>query len=158
MSNKPKQIGQIDVVIGIMGVIEKLRPKATVTQRQINTITKAATEITEAMNAPYIPAQDDMGLKNWLACDETGLSSRCMAYHICQAWTEDKLAYPLDAADFGRCLGFLRAVPDARKRLHLMGNVSPRWNSIISHWGTLEDLHTRKEWTEFQTLLDKLIR
>lgn len=48
--------------------------------------------------------------------------------------------HPRDPADLRRCVGFFRAVPQARDRLPLMADVSPSWATLVPIWDELEVL------------------
>lgn len=73
-----------------------------------------------------------MGLEQWLASDETGLSSRYLAFKTADA-PAAAFAEPQDWDDLARCIHFLIAVPEAIPRLPIMAEESPRWAFITQH-------------------------
>lgn len=81
-------------------------------------------------------------LLNWLASDDTGLSSRTIL-----AWMETGmladvcLDYPLDPADLGRCIRLLDLEPTYRARITDMAGAGPEWARLVSRWADLEALY-----------------
>lgn len=80
----------------------------------------------------------------WRETGRTGSSSKTMAAHL-MGETVPSPSYPHDAADFGRCLGLLEAVPEFRDRIKeladLGGYVGEVWGALAENWATLEELH-----------------
>ena len=76
----------------------------------------------------------------WLATGEVGASSQFMCATIAGLGADpsDRHPHPRDTADFERCLGFLRAVPEARSGLDKLKSASPQWESLVSRWDELE--------------------
>lgn len=119
-------------------------------ERQFSAVIKAATMVCEAIAQQHVPAAAGMGLQAWWSCDETGLSSRCMARALArcaglfvgpteQGW-HGQHEHPSDPADFARCLGLLAAEPRLREYLQRMAEVSPQWAGLVAHWDELESL------------------
>ena len=108
-----------------------------------NAVIEAANLIVAQAARKPIMAREDMGLENWLASDDTGMSSKAMAHHLLGAACKEdiRLAHPHDPADFGRCHRFLQAVPEAVPLLPLMANVSPVWARLIAAWPELTALY-----------------
>lgn len=79
--------------------------------------------------------------ERWLALGEVGISSST----LCKITTglgsiqQDEFCHPLDAADFRRCVKFLRDVPGARPELHKVAKLSPEWAVLVEHWDELEE-------------------
>ncbi|TXG96117.1 MAG: hypothetical protein E6R08_10110 [Nevskiaceae bacterium] len=83
-------------------------------------------------------------VQKWLATGNRGRSSEAMCRAIFGVPVDGDGSgwrHPLDADDFRRCLGFLKAVPEARKQLVLIADKSPTWASLVEHWGELEALY-----------------
>jgi len=80
----------------------------------------------------------------WRETGRTGSSSKTMAAHL-MGETVPSPSYPHDAADFGRCLALLDAVPEFRARIgemaELSGYVGEVWGALAENWATLEELH-----------------
>lgn len=80
----------------------------------------------------------------WLADGETGASSKTMAFVIAFDEVPERVNYPLDVSDLRRCIGFLKQVPQARKYLDKMKEVSPVWASLVDYWEELEALYAEE--------------
>ena len=137
------KISQIDLV----AKITKILSEQGVTHgevRHLNAIIKAADKICAEFNRGSITASDGMGLKAWLASDDTGQSSRYMAY-ICAGGPLYSNYYPHDVGDFGRCYRFLRAVPKARENLYRLKACGGVWASYVDHWEEMERLYEEEQ-------------
>lgn len=112
-------------------------------QRHTNVIIRAADMVVEELSKDHRPAEPGMGLKAWLQCDDTGLSSRYMARVLCKFGViGNAVHYPHDPADFGRCVGLLDAEPRLRESISaLTENHGPQWKVLIEHWDELEVLY-----------------
>lgn len=82
---------------------------------------------------------------SWLENGKTGISSLTMChimYPKLGHWLYQDLSYgyPRDNADFNRCLGFLETVPEAKKNLHQMSEVSEEWKKLVDKWEDITDL------------------
>lgn len=119
------------------------KDKRTLEQHQMNAVIEGVDLMLKGIERPAVRATPGMGLKAWLASDDTGLSSRAMAHHIMGAYIgdRDRNAFPWDASDFGRCHRFLEAVPEARPLLGRMANVSIVWGHLIGAWDELTALY-----------------
>lgn len=138
-------VNQIDLVGAILSELDrqaKAQGLATLQahSRVMNEVIKSANAIIDSIERPIVMATDGMGLRAWLVCDDTGLSSMAMAHHLCGVG-ERNSNHPLDASDFGRCHRFLQAVPEARAKLSEMWEVSRAWASLIDHWDELTALY-----------------
>jgi hypothetical protein len=51
-------------------------------------------------------------------------------------------AHPISAADFARCVDFLRAVPKAKAYLYRAANLSTEWACLVGNWMEIEDVLT----------------
>lgn len=119
--------------------------------RQLNAIIEAATAIIDELGRPHVDARPGMGLEDWRASDDTGASSKAMAWRLSRETGQrfgrpaDPQAHPHDPADFGRCVRLLDAVPEMRPYIGAMADVSPVWGRLIGEWDSLEALY-REEW------------
>ena len=150
-------ISQMDLVTGILGVLKKHGVKDG-NARQFNAVIHAADLIIAEFSRPTRMATPGMGLKAWLASDDTGLSSKHMARFLCDVRVDcdieevrtGKPPHPLDPDDFGRCYRFLRAVPLGPERARdvaYMGTSSREWAGLAAAWEELERLY----WVELPT-------
>jgi hypothetical protein len=155
----PQHFSQISLVAAIFkeldrqGLEQDPPIEATVSVRQLNLIAVAATSICEALARDDKLSTPNMGLQQWFATDDTGVSSLTMAAVMFKAGnyvgTPGRWSHPRDPDDFGRCHRLLEAVPGSRERLHLMKPVSPIWSRLVDQWDTitalyLEELPARK--------------
>jgi len=78
----------------------------------------------------------------WFATGRTGVSSRAMASAIAEIKVEHSWPgnHPHDPDDFNRCLLFLECVPEARKHLDKVANISDVWKNIVENFDTLEQM------------------
>lgn len=79
-----------------------------------------------------------LAILHWLANGETGMSSETMAFWLGFGIRTNRLRHPLDAGDFGRCLGLLCAAPALRDTLTDMAVLSPHWEALVMHWADIE--------------------
>lgn len=142
------QINQIDLVLAINAEIDKQAKhqgiELMLEPRWFNATLEAATAIVAAYNKPITPATKNMGLANWLASDDTGVSSKTMASHLCGViYSKSQWSHPLDNSDLGRCIRFLAAVPEARAEFPRMSEVSPIWSELVKDWDSLVSLYEK---------------
>ena len=144
-------ISQMDLVTGILGLLEKHGVKDG-NSRHFNAVIAAATSIIAEFSRPNVLSAPGMGLAAWLRSDDTGLSSKHMARILCNIRVDcdieevrtGKPPHPLDPDDFGRCYRFLRAVPIGPERARgvaYMGNSSREWAGLTAAWDELEKLY-----------------
>ena len=134
------RINQIDLIAAIGAHIQKRHKQAECTQRQMNAIIKAATDICEAFERDDVRAKPGMGLKAWLCSDDTGLSSRFMADCLTGHRAGQDAHYPHDPDDFGRCFRLLEAAPTLRKDIGVLAGTCRQWRALIENWTELEAL------------------
>lgn len=144
----PVSLSQIDLIAGIGKLVEKLSGKKLAgTARHFNTIIAAADLIVADFARGHTPATSGMGLAEWLKSDDTGLSSRFMASVLAGAPQDrhfDDCDHPWDSDDFGRCVRFLEAVPEARENLSRLKAYSPVWSGLVDRWAELENDYRSK--------------
>jgi hypothetical protein len=74
---------------------------------------------------------------DWMANENTGMSSLAMAY--CAFGEELKCkATPSDPADFNRCLNLVHIIPEIREHFPKIAQLSPEWRVFITNWDRLE--------------------
>jgi hypothetical protein len=130
-------VSQIDLVAGIIAHLAEEQGVETMTQRQMNSIIVASTDITNAFDRDDILATKGMGLSKWLASDDTGLSSCFVAGAITQKFVR-QVAYPFDADDFGRIIRMFEAIDEPTSRISELAGTCPEWNELIKVWPQAE--------------------
>ncbi|CDH46994.1 hypothetical protein [Candidatus Contendibacter odensensis] len=131
-------ISQVNLIAGILRVLEEAGYPGLI-PRQFNAVIAAADSIIEALATPERTVTPGMGLTAWQASDQTGLSSKYMAWVLTgSAHPSRRCDYPHDSDDFGRCLGLLAAVPEFRQSLHKMASCGQQWQALIGEWSVLE--------------------
>jgi hypothetical protein len=80
-----------------------------------------------------------MNIANWFAVGEVGASSKVMAQCLLGVDNDNDNdnSYPLDPADFNRCIKFLDAVEGARKNMDIF-RISEKWDKLIDNWAKIE--------------------
>lgn len=148
------RVNQIDVVCTIMKHLDRNGIKHA-NARQNNAIIEAANLIVAAFDEEHRPAGEGIGIGAWLRSDETGLSSRFMArvlgpkIGVYVPVPEEGIHYhgmhhPHDPADFGRCLGLLKAEPKLREHIGEMANHGKEWKALVENWAELEALYVEE--------------
>ncbi len=107
----------------------------------VNVVARAATDIANEAQRPRVMAKPAMGLTQWLASNDTGLSSRYMASVLADPPFKAEFNYPHDGSDFGRCYRMLRAVPELRANFDRLAQCRKPWPALHARWGELEVLY-----------------
>lgn len=76
---------------------------------------------------------------DWIMSANTSPSSYALCAVVCGKTPTDR-RHPQDAVDFGKCMHFLREVPQAKAYLFLAANISQEWARLVSRWTELEQL------------------
>ncbi len=83
----------------------------------------------------------------WLVGGDTGISSKTMCAALFGLMPKDS-DMPHDAGDFGRCLRFIRFMPDGTKDIVFKKlSDKPEWVEIGKRWDELVDLYDQENWT-----------
>jgi len=151
----------VDQMSLIQAILKELGDQGVLTMnaRQYNAVIRGADTICDEMDTAHAEAEEGCGLAGWLRSDSTGLSSEYMAYVLFPGEAKAKLgtalyAHPIDAADFARCVRFVKAVPEARSRISEMADKSQQWNTVCKYWDKWEaGLDTQDVAKEIQTLM-----
>ena len=111
--------------------------------RHINAVIRAADSILAEFKRPAVLSSDNMGLARWLASDDTGMSSKYLAGVLAGGVSApiSEFAYPHDPSDFGRCYRMLRACPELRAKIAVMGTMKNPWPQLYAAWSELEQLY-----------------
>jgi hypothetical protein len=94
------------------------------------------------MSEGFSQMTDLAKLMGWVAGDDTGISSKCIAAVMCGAQPEqmDRKDAPYDPHDLGRCLRLLELFPEWKARMPEMAKISERWAIAVEHWDELTEL------------------
>ncbi|OAM33547.1 hypothetical protein A7Q01_00915 [Eikenella sp. NML96-A-049] len=88
-----------------------------------------------------------MTLTEWFVNGETGLSSMTLALWLSEQKRPKKgVHFPYDPWDFRRCLLLLDAVPELRKKMHTLPELSKEWAAFYERWDDME-VSMRREMT-----------
>ena len=117
-------ISQIELIAAISKWIQRTYHTPVTEPHRFNAIIHAADLIVAEFAREMIAATPGMGLAAWRTSDDTGASSLYMMRVLCFGQRHMDIATPRDPADFGRCVRFLDAVPEARKELKALGFLS----------------------------------
>lgn len=154
------KIKQLQLITAMMAEVSRQSKEAgeadLLESFQMNALIDGANLAVERFNREAIRASDNTGLKVWLASDDVGMSSKFMA-HVLAGGPKCEFAYPHDPADFNRCVKFLRAVPEARKKLNLLTSHEKPWPELVARWPELESLLDKEITTGRSTELYKLM-
>ena len=74
----------------------------------------------------------------WFCEGEVGLSSKAMARASINMLSDR--SYPLDPADFNRCLMLLDCVPEIRDHMDKIRGISERWALLVDRWDDVESM------------------
>lgn len=95
----------------------------------------------------------------WFSLEDRGISSKAMAYAVAGIKPDVELFefdnYPVDPADFKRCINFLIAVPEARAHMCEIAKLSPAWAELIANWAELESIYIEESGSDRSSKLYK---
>lgn len=139
------KFNQMDLISVVAKEIDRQQTEAHDTpisgSRAFNAIIAGVNSIIAELERPNRDSFTAMGLTAWLRSDDTGMSSKAMAHHLCGSYAEYPNEHPHDPDDFGRCHRFLEAVPTTRERVSEMEKVSPKWKALADHWDELTAIY-----------------
>lgn len=72
-------------------------------------------------------------LIQWLASDDTGTSSKSLAFEFLGV-TPSRIDAPHDPADLGRCLRLIAKIPEVRGCVDSLGKKHRRWAMAAAVW------------------------
>ena len=76
----------------------------------------------------------------WWREGERGMSSESIYQHIGLRNTGGITNHPCDPDDFRRCYMLLKAIPEWKTKLYVMGSVSQQWKNLITNWDKLTEM------------------
>lgn len=154
----PIYIDQMSLVNAINQELSRQCPDMPFCPSIFNTAIKAANLVVEECAREPVKVREGMSISEWFECDDTGTSSKYMAYVIDGGTTRLPIqgySYPHDADDFGRCLRMVRAL-GFEKKVFLMLTTGHEWREIASHWDELVAHHDNENWEELYSFLSGL--
>lgn len=78
-------------------------------------------------------------LKWAFECDNTGVSSKALAYFLVTGNKPKRgIPYPRDPSDFNRCMVLFEWVPELKERLPLITKECEVWAQLVENWEWLE--------------------
>lgn len=145
------KLDQMSLALAMMKEVTKKCLEAGVTDDvkmwQMNALVEGANIAIAGFNREEIPSRPDSGLEAWLASDDTGMSSKYMAFIMAQGPCVE-YAHPHDPDDLGRCLRFLESVPEAVQNITLMKTQSSVWNCLVDKWYHFSNLYSQGKGNE----------
>nr|WP_012219933.1 hypothetical protein [Vibrio sp. 0908]ABX77121.1 gp42 [Vibrio sp. 0908] len=154
----PIYIDQMSLVNAINQELSRQCPDRPFCPSIFNTAIKAANLVVEECAREPVKVREGMSISEWFECDDTGTSSKYMAYVIDGGTTRLPIqgySYPHDADDFGRCLRMVRAL-GFEKKVFLMLTTGHEWREIASHWDELVAHYDNENWEELYSFLSGL--
>lgn len=154
----PISIDQMSLVNAINQELSRQYPDMPFCPSIFNTAIKAANLVVEECARVPVKVREGMSISEWFECDDTGTSSKYMAYVIDGGTTRLPIqgySYPHDADDFGRCLRMVRAL-GFEKKVFLMLTTGHEWREIASHWDELVAHYDNENWEELYSFLSGL--
>lgn len=99
---------------------------------------------------------------NWLEYGETGTSSitMCAALYpqlkkIHHKLVREDTSTPHDVPDLGRCINFLKEVPEARKNISILKSVNTVWSKLADQWDNLENKYKNSDYKACNEIIKK---
>ncbi|MEM1368760.1 MAG: hypothetical protein AAGG02_12235 [Cyanobacteria bacterium P01_H01_bin.15] len=83
-------------------------------------------------------------LTAWLLSAHTGSSSITLAKFLI-GYTPHPISWPLDGADFGRCVRLLKEVPHNQARFDELPLMGIEWGTLHYHWETLKHCYYERD-------------
>ena len=150
--NKGYNLNQITLVTDIMAALSRQVPGLPAEPRLINCVISAANSICEEFAKPIVKASAGMGLTDWLASDDVGMSSKFMASALSGQFKAE-FAYPRDPDDLGRCIRLIKAVPELKGLIHNMRSHGVMWTVVANNWERWSEMYEKEQW---ESLYDEM--
>ena len=113
-------------------------------------------ELWQELNAAADRAERLQEAVKWLVGGDTGISSKTMCAALFGMTPKDS-DMPHDASDFGRCLRFIRFMPDGTKDIVFKKlSDKPEWVEIGKRWDELVDLYDQENWAGIYEILSTI--
>jgi hypothetical protein len=156
--HNPISIDQMSLVNTIIQELSRQCPEMPFCPSIYNTVINAANLVVEECAREPVKVREGMSISEWFECDDTGTSSKYMAYVIdggAKRLPVQAYSYPRDAADFGRCLRMVRAL-GFEEKIQLMRTTGHEWREIASHWDELVDHYDNENREDIYSFLSGL--
>lgn len=151
--SKTYLIDQMALFSAISKELTRQHPDMPVISSVFNKCIEAANLICEECERERVMARKGMSLIEWFNCDDTGLSSRYMAWVIDsgippQIPVQD-YEYPRDADDLGRCIRMVRAC-ELENHVFLLRTAGHEWRQIANDWQKLVAWYDQNNWADLK--------
>ena len=84
-------------------------------------------------------SNDTQKVIEWLAADDSGMSSKALAFEFLGTSSGDSHSTPLDLADLGRCLRLIDKVPAVRACVDSLATKFASWAKMAPAWDMLAE-------------------
>lgn len=145
-------LNQITLVTDIMAALSRQVPGLPAEPRLMNCVISAANSICEEFAKPIVKASAGMGLADWLASDDVGMSSKFMA-SVLTGQFKAEFAVPHDPDDLCRCIRMVKAMPELEGLIHLMCDHGTMWSAVANNWERWSAMDEAEQW---DTLYDEM--
>lgn len=145
----PRNVNQLGLIQALLKELTKQGIKGELHHRYFNAVIRAADVVCDEFARETVVAPAGAGLAAWIASDEVGASSLCMARTLSHVAGIEcpkhryghENRHPLDVSDFRRCVQMLDAVPELREHIPAMKALGPIWARLADKWSELESLY-----------------
>ncbi|EKO3439509.1 hypothetical protein NTE19_003401 [Vibrio fluvialis] len=154
------QIEQTALVFAINAELTRQHPGMLASSSIFNAVIRAANDVVAECAREPVKAVKGMSIPQWFGCDDTGLSSKFMAYILgdCQiSLPFQDYSFPYDCDDFGRCVRMVEAT-GSEKLVYLMLPTGKEWRYIATHWETMVELYHGTKDEDSEALYEMLQR
>ena len=129
-------------------------------------------DLEAAMNKQTLTSKDPIINKaiKWLEEGQVGSSSATMCRTLFPRLKEHhnlksmiswdgkfESSYPHDNGDFGRCVKFLEAVPEAREMMPKLKKLNEQWEKLVDNWTQIETLISQNKVQESYELIKECV-
>lgn len=139
------KLNQMTLVTDIMDALARQVPGLPAEPRLMNCVISAANSICEEFAKPIVKASAGMGLTDWLASDDVGMSSKFMASILTGQFSAE-FAIPHDPDDLGRCIRMIQAIPELKGTIHLMCSHGTMWTAVANNWERWSEMYQAERW------------
>lgn len=158
--HEPLNVDQMKLTSAINSELSRQNPDMPFCPKIFNAVAKAVRDIAEECEREPVKTTKGMSIPQWFGCDDTGLSSKFMAYILgdCQiSLPFQDYSFPYDRDDFGRCVRMVEAT-GSEKLVYLMLATGKEWRYIATHWETMVELYHGTKDEDAEALYEMLRR
>lgn len=134
------QINQMKLISAISDEVIRQHPNMTFDPAIYNACIKAANVVVDECKREKLMTKQGMTVAQWFNCDDTGLSSKYMAYVLDNGATRlpvPAFEIPHDADDLERCIRMVKACGFRHADIDRMYSKSKVWRCISENWHEL---------------------